>query len=197
MWRGIFEDVRRSGETTPKVGLMKLSRVAGEQKYAVAIRDGADLWLTMLVRCSPKGEVFVMYPGGNARGDAHASYHIDGTFHHKSHGGKWHVEKRQPLTASFQGREHLGAYAGHGKSTGAVCDPSAFDEVAIVEPDILGPRDGSVMIDLVEPGYEPKASGFRRALFLRDNRPSVVITIVEGNDAATPFLLWPGDFVKV
>jgi len=69
--------------------------------------------------------------------------------------------------------------------------------VAIVEPDILGPRDGSVMIDLVEPGYEPKASGFRRALFLRDNRPSVVITIVEGNDAATPFLLWPGDFVKV
>src|SRR5947207_3192665 len=70
-WRGYFEENRREYEATPKVGLMKLRLVVGEPKYAVAIQDGTDLWLTMWVRCNRKGEVFVLYPGGNARGDAH------------------------------------------------------------------------------------------------------------------------------
>jgi hypothetical protein len=38
---------------------------------------------------------------------------------------------------------------GHGKSTGAVCDPMAFAGLVIVEPGILGPKQGSVGIDLV------------------------------------------------
>src|SRR6516164_9347789 len=42
---------------------------------------------------------------------------------------------------------------GHGKTTGAVCDPKAFDGVVIVEPGILGPRNGSVGVDLVASGY--------------------------------------------
>ena len=41
-------------------------------------------------------------------------------------------QKRQPLTAAFRGSEHLGAYGGHGKGSGAVCDPKAFDGVVIV-----------------------------------------------------------------
>jgi hypothetical protein len=38
-----------------------------------------------LHRCSPKGEIFVMYPRADA-GNPHASYHLDGTYHHKSYG---------------------------------------------------------------------------------------------------------------
>jgi hypothetical protein len=190
-WHGIFDEVMERRKTSPKLGLMKLERCPGEQKYAVAIQNGSDLWLTFWVRCTrKKGEIFLMYPrAGGREWDAHASYHIDGTFHQKSHGRVVGVPlKRQPLTATFRESEHLGVYGGHGTSTGAVCDPKAFDGVVIVEPGILGPRHGLVGVDLVEPGYEAEwtrgpgqrfyVSGVhQRGVFLQDGRPSVAITI--------------------
>jgi hypothetical protein len=189
MWRGYFDESIRHRESAPKVGLMKLSPAPGEQKYAVAIRDGADLWLTMWVRCSPKGEVFILYPrAGREAGDPHASYHLKGIFHQKGHGKARLRQQRQPLTAAFKGSEHLGIYAGHGKASGAVCDSKAFDAVVIVEPGILGPKHGSVGIDLVAPGFEAEwardvADRFyfgtvrQREVFSRHPRPSMVITI--------------------
>lgn len=63
-------------------------------------------------------------------------------------------QTKQPLNAAFRESEHLGLYMGHGKSTGAVCDPATFDGLVIVEPGILGPKHGSVGIDLVAAGYE-------------------------------------------
>ena len=42
-WRTIFEETRRRSEANPKVGLMKLQPVAGEHRYAVAVREGNDL----------------------------------------------------------------------------------------------------------------------------------------------------------
>jgi hypothetical protein len=204
-WRGIFDDMMEHRKTSPKVGLMKLERVPGEQKYAVAIRDGSELWLTLWVRCNRKGEIIVMrprpdgdWPARRGRGparrgrgwDAHTTYHDYGTFHHKSCGTENMSERRQPLTAAFRGSEHLGWYcAGHGtKSIGAVCEPKAFDGVVIVEPGILGPFDGDVGVDLVEPGYEPEwerdvaprfypKGVYQRKVFPRNDRPSVVITI--------------------
>jgi hypothetical protein len=137
MWRSCFDEAAQGRESSPKVGLMKLRPAPGEQKYGVALPDGSDLWLTMWVRCSPKGEIFVMYPRADG-GNPHASYHLDGTYHHKSYGHKGISQRtRQPLTAAFTESEHLGLFAGHGKSTGAVCDPSAFDGLLIVEPGIL------------------------------------------------------------
>ena len=189
MFRGFFDEATLLHKTGPKVGLMKLQPVPGEQKYAVAIRDGSKLWLTLWVRCSRKGEIFVMYPRPDRDWDAHASYHLDGTLHQKSYGHVGISVKRQPLTEAFRGSEHLGLYSGHGpKSTGAVCDPKAFDGVVIVEPGILGPRDGNVGVDLVEPGYEAEWNGdmgqrfylsgvHQREVFPRNGLPSVVISI--------------------
>ncbi len=37
---------------------MKLAPIVGEHRYAVAVREGTDLWLTLWVRRSPKGEFF-------------------------------------------------------------------------------------------------------------------------------------------
>ena len=96
----------------------------------------------------------MMYPRGDRDWDAHASYHLDGTFHQKSFDFKVLSQKRQPLTAAFRGTEHLGRYKGHGKSSGAVCDPKAFEGVVIVEHGILGPNHGSVGVRSGEPGYE-------------------------------------------
>jgi len=180
MWRDIFDDVQRRCAATPKVGLMKLQPVPGEQKYAVAIRKGPDLWLTLWVRCSPKGDVFIMYPRGDREWQAHASYHLNGTLHQKSYDHVIGAQKRQPLTGAFKGCEHLGHYAGHGTTNGAVCDPAAFTGVVIVEPGVLGPKHGFVAVDLVEPGCEPTplfGKQIMREVFPRDPRPSVVITI--------------------
>jgi hypothetical protein len=129
----------------------------GEHRYAVAVRDGSDLWLTLWIRRAAKGDVYVLIPRGDREWDPHTTYHRDGTFHAKSYGAKLDTKKRQPLTAGFRGAEHLGGFMGHGpKRVGAMCNPSAYTGVVEVPPGILGPRNGAVVIDLVEPGLEPR-----------------------------------------
>jgi len=150
----------------------------------------------MWIKCAPKGDIYVMYPRADGS-NPHASYHRDGTFHHKSYGTKSAVTRQlQPLDDAFTGSEHLGGYGGHGKSTGAVCDRDDFDGLVIVEPGILGPIHGSVVVDVAEPGYEPtRCRDFRRQVFRRPDRPSVVITIAR-HDQVIPFLRWPDDFER-
>ena len=69
-----------------------------------------------------------------------------------------------------------------------MCDPSVFDGLVIVEPGILGPKHGSIGVDLIAAGYEATweqdiANRFyfgavvRRQIFSRSPRPSVAITI--------------------
>jgi hypothetical protein len=113
--------------------------------------------LTTWIRRSPKGDVYVLIPRGDRDWDPHTSYHRNGMFHSKSFGQKFGPgQKRQPLTTAFKGTEQLAAYAGHGpKGVGAICDPTAFSGVVEVAPGVLGPRDGQVVVDLVEPGCEP------------------------------------------
>lgn len=54
--RAMFDDAVERCTTSRKVGRMKLKAKAGESKYAVAIREGQDLWLALWVRRSPKPE---------------------------------------------------------------------------------------------------------------------------------------------
>jgi hypothetical protein len=101
-----------------------------------------------------RGDIYVKVPRADSEWDPHTSYHHDGTFHAKSYGQEFGTsQKHQPLTGAFRGTEHVGAYAGHGpKTVGAICDPAAFSDVLEMPPGGLGPRDGAVMLDLVEPG---------------------------------------------
>jgi hypothetical protein len=182
VWRRLFEEVRQRSANAPKVGLMKLQPVEGEYRYAVAVRDGADLWLTLWVRRSRKGEFFIMLPRGDRDWDPHTSYHAGGTLHMKSHKRKiLQPQQRQPLTGAFRGAEHLGVYYGHAaRSSGAVCDPSAFTGVVEVPPGVLGPKHGGVTVDLVEPGCEPTSFQWKRIVIqqtFRDAVPWVVITV--------------------
>jgi hypothetical protein len=52
--QSIFDEVMERCKTSPTLGLRKLERIPGEQKYAVAIQKGDDLWLTFWVRCTAK-----------------------------------------------------------------------------------------------------------------------------------------------
>jgi hypothetical protein len=175
--RSVFE----GKSATPKVGLMKLKPTPREYRYGVVVRDGSDLYLTLWVRRSPKGEFFIMQPRGDSDWDPHTSYHIEGTRHMKSHGDKFLSSKRQPLTNAFRGTENLGGYGGHGpKTVGARCDPSAFSGIVEAVPGVLGPRNGRVVVDIVEPGCEPIAwpGEIVQQQVFADTVPGVVIRIV-------------------
>jgi len=182
LWRRLFEETRLRSAAAPTVGLMKLQPVPGEYRYAVAIREDDRLWLTLWVRRSPAGEFFILMPRSDRGWNPHTSYHRDGRLHMKSHGVTvLPPERRQPLTGQFRGAEHLGALYGHGKKTGAICDPSAFNGVVEVPPGVLGPRHGGVTVDLVEPGCQPAAFDWGQ-IFVRDTfrdvTPWVVITVI-------------------
>jgi len=93
---------------------------------------------------------------GGGEWNPHASYHLDGRLHHKSHNRKMIVTQHHPLTGEFRGTVHRGMFAGHfPKCVGAICDPAAFEGVMEIEPGMLGPSDGFIAVDLVEPGCEP------------------------------------------
>ncbi len=181
-WRNCFDEARERCAARSTVGLMKLQPIPGEHRFAVAVREGPNLWLLLWIRRSRKGEFFVMIPRANRHWDVHTSYHLDGTLHMKSHGGKvLPPNKRQPLTGVFHGTESLGMFAGYGPtSVGAICDPQAFSGVVELAPGVLGPRDGVIKVDLVEPGCKPTADPWiqivRQEVF-RDTHPWIVITV--------------------
>jgi hypothetical protein len=181
IWSSIYQEGSERVARTPKVGRMKLP--PGEHRYAVAIENGGELWLTLWVKRSRKGEFFVMIPRRDRGWDVHTSYHLDGTLHMKSFGHKVLAPRRlQPLTTAFRGSEHLGIFYGHGpKSVGAICDPTDFSGVVTLQPGLLGPKDGAIAVDLVEPGKEPRQETpwtkiFAQATF-SDASPWVVITV--------------------
>jgi hypothetical protein len=192
LWRRAFEEARQRTAAAPKVGLMKLQPAPGQHLYAVALRQGDDLWLTLWVRRSWKGEVFVMLPRGDRDWDVHTSYHLDGTLHTKSHGRTVFTEKCQPPTGTFRGAQSVCSWSGHaGPTIGAVCDPSLFSGVVEVPPRVLGPRDGAVAVDLVEPGHEPVPMPWRKTVvehtFLHTTPWLVIrVGIVGLNEDANP-----------
>jgi len=177
-----YDEMMARVSVIPKVGRMKLRQVPNEYRYAVAVRDGADLWLTLWVKRSAKGEFFVFRPMPDDRSgwDPHTSYHLDGTVHMKSYDRAMIKVQQQPLTGPFQGTVPLGAHGGHSpKKVGAICDPEDFHGIVKVQPGILGPREGDVLVDLVEPGCEPishPSTLVQRETF-RDVTPWVVIRI--------------------
>jgi hypothetical protein len=183
MYRQFFDEAMAIRATAPKLGAMKFKPVAGEYRYAVAVREGAGLWLTTWIRRAPKGDVYVLVPRNDPDWNPHTSYHRDGTFHSKSFNHKMlGGQKRQPLGPSFRGCEHLGMLGGHGpKTVGAVCDPAMFTRVMEVAPGVLGPRDGFVAVDLVEPGCAPLelCNPVIQTEVLRDAVPWIVVRVVK------------------
>jgi hypothetical protein len=198
-WRGIFDDMEQRIAASPKVGRMKLNPLQpNEYRYAVAVRDGSDLWLVLWVRRSPKGEFFVMVPRGEAFAimersgpgrksrkrdwNPHASYHLDGSLHMKSYDDRvLPPQKCQPLTGKFKGTVHLASFSGHGpRGVGAICDPTDFSGIVVLPPDALGPGHGTITVDLTEPGHEPLSLGANWKVVERqefqDFLPRVVIS---------------------
>ena len=54
-WRCLFKEARERTLACTKVGLMKFKPDPGEHRYAVAVQEGSDLWLTLWVKRSRHG----------------------------------------------------------------------------------------------------------------------------------------------
>jgi len=167
---------------------MKLKPLkANEYRYAVLIREGQRLWLTLLVRRSPKGDffVFVPRPGFDSKWTPHASYHPDGTHHMKSHNQPTMIRQGQPLTGEFKHGESLVCFAGHSPGLEPY-DANLFSDAVVVEPGLLTPMHGAVCVDLVEPGCEPiTALPYHRIVkrqVITNTVPHVVVTIYSPGD---------------
>ena len=178
-WRDLYDEI--SKRPNAKVGLMKLgSSVPGDRIYGVAVRD-SGLWLTLWVRRSWKSEFFVFMPRADGS-NVHASYHLDGTFHHKSDGRTFGRRQFQRLDQPFKGTEHLGGYGAHGpKSVGAICDRDVFAGLIELPSGVLGPSDGDVLVDLVEPGCNPITSPAKlvRQEIFKDAMPWIVVRVIQ------------------
>lgn len=149
--RTLFEGAVRARATARKVGRMKLKR-PGESTYAIAIRDNLDLWLALWIKRSSKSEFFIFHPASDGNWNPHSSLHRDGKFHMKSY-DKAMLESRKQSPSAIKGTEHLGAYGGFGpKAVGAICEPADFTGIYEAPPHVLGPRNGMVTVDLIEPG---------------------------------------------
>ena len=151
---------------------------SGEHRYAIAIEDGSDLRLPLVVRRSPKGEIFVLYlrDGG---WNPHASYHLDGQYHFKGDDQIVTLSQRQPLDQRFKGAEHLGSFGGHDTAV-PICIPSNFTSVIRIPRRIVNGMRSRVLVDLVEPGILPAPqhrSGLLREETFRDFAPWLVVAI--------------------
>jgi hypothetical protein len=150
--RDLFDETVSRRMTAKMVGRMKLKR-PGESTYAIAIRDGADLWLALWIKRSVRSEYFIFHPTSDGSWNPHSSLHKDGTFHMKSYGRAVLAPLQKQPPSAIRGTEHLGAYGGFGpKAIGAICDPADFTGVFEAPPSVLGPRHGVVTVDLMEPG---------------------------------------------
>jgi hypothetical protein len=186
-FRKFFDEATASRVAAPPIPQITSKPAPGEFRYAIAVRERDTLWLTAWVKVSPNSDVYVFIPRNDRDWQPHTSYHRNGMFHSKSFDRKMLIEKRQPLGPAFRGCEHLGMNAGHGpKRVGAICYPEAFSGVIEVQPGILGPRDGFVAVDLVEPGCDPLdlLNPIIQTAVFRDVVPWIVIRI--GKQAQLP-----------
>lgn len=143
-WRGYYEEAQKQRGATSEVGVMNLRTVPGESKYAVAVREAADLFLVLWVRRNPQGEYFVLKPMRMRQVDSQNSHHRDGTLHHKIVKNKALSSQKSyafPILNEFTPKE-----------TGAICDPNAFTGIVEVPAGTLGPRHGCIGVSLAEPG---------------------------------------------
>ncbi len=173
-WRCCFEEAQKQRATGSKVGLMNLTTVPGESKYAVAVREGADLFLVLWVRRNQKGEYGVLKPMSDRHVDLQNRHHRDGTLYHEIVKQKFFPAQKSPSFPILNGFTP--------KDTGAICDPKAFTGIVEVAAGILGPRHGCIGVCLVEPGtglpdYTWAYDVFTQTVF-REVSPHVVVSIM-------------------
>lgn len=158
-WRSIYEEVR-AHQSQESVRVTNTGIDHGDSAYAVAVRDGGNLWLCLRIKRSAKGDCYVCFPLAGAHVNPHASYHRDGRVHHKNHNYAAHVRKKQKPDSSFQGAENIlvtPLSATHARGTNSISRPEQFSDVfeipiECLDSGVTNIGNTFISVDLVEAG---------------------------------------------
>lgn len=178
-WRRRFEEAQKQ-RVISNVGLMNLKTVPGENKYAVVVREGTDLFLVLWIRRNRKGEYVVLKPMSDRQLPPQSIDHRIGTLHHKIIKPKVVPAQKSPIFPIVNGFTPT--------NTGAVCDPTAFTGIVEVESGVLGPQDGSIGVILTQPDSSlPNYTWAYEVLIqkiFREVLPHVVVSILRRKPTA-------------
>lgn len=127
-----------------------------ERMFAVAVREGKDLFLWFRIRGAASGELYYMIPTGRTEAewkkwDPHGSLHKDGRSHHKSFNQKLLPKKGQKPDANFKGTEpwiKRPIASGEPRTFGEVCNLSEFSEVMEIPVEMLSPKKYETVISI-------------------------------------------------
>src|SRR5215831_3067689 len=118
-----------------------------ERMLAIAVRDGADLFVWIRLRRAARTYIYYVLPTGREhdpewkKWNPHGSWHRDGRLHHKSFDKKLlPAEQRQNPDDEFKGTHQLinrGIASDEPRAFGVSCDPTKFSEVVEIPVGIL------------------------------------------------------------
>jgi hypothetical protein len=160
--------------------------------FAVAVRDGGDLFLSIRMRRSIDGDIYYVLPTGR-RGpewkqwNPHGSLHKDGNFHHKSFDRKISPKKVDKPDANFKGTMNMisvGVSSGDPRAFGVKCDCSEFSEVMEVPVSLLSPKkyETYISVDLTERDGGPSINTADGKILAQhrfdDSIPEILVSVV-------------------
>jgi hypothetical protein len=164
-----------------------MSKTAAGATYAVAVRDGDDLFAVLTVNRKPSGDVYanVLRPHDPDM-KPHGSYHASGQHHAKTLNHKAFVRRLQPPDENFRGNatvEHVLIGSNDHRLINVPCQPSDFTDVFEIPcGDMKGIKNGRLSVDICEPGVGhvnvPGEKVLRQAVF-KDAVPWIVVTLMD------------------
>jgi hypothetical protein len=159
-----------------------------DRHIAIAVRDGADLFVFLTIRRGPEGDVYVNNPRTDPNWKPHTSYHASGQHHHKSFGHKGAlVRLRQKPDASFLGTENVvtqGIASDDPREINWPCEVKDYDDVVEIPVSELRPEEyrTALSVDITDTQGEPivtvGARIIQQAIF-KDTVPWIVVTLFE------------------
>ena len=113
--------------------------------YAVAVRDGPELFLVCRIRRTVTGDVYVLPPRLDPHWNPHVTYHTPGHAHVNPDDPPYHVSHWQRPGMEFQGTRPMstmGIAAGEPRLTNAPCTVEDYADVFEISVSDLRPETG-------------------------------------------------------
>lgn len=160
--------------------------------YAVAIRDGNDLWLLARIRRTGINVYFLMQRD-TPDWDPHASYHQSGTSQVRSYDWTYFKTQKQRPDASFRGVATvfaMGIAVGEEALHKTPCDAGKFDDVFEIPIEQFVPGEPHTLVaDIVEPGMVAAPGPWQHIVTqktFKDAVPWILVTLWSGLATSSP-----------
>ena len=161
-----------------------------ERTFAVAVRDGSDLFLWLRLKRDIDGDIYYVFPTGRTgkewkKWNPHGSHHASGQRHHKSFNHPFFIEMRQKPDDNFKGSETMitRPVASHEpRAFDVICNPLDFVEVMEIPIGIISQKtyEATISVDLTEADGPPHVIALGQVVEQRaftDATPWIWVTV--------------------